>query len=116
MYRFLKCIVIVSCYFPFLHLIIFYTYVLRAIVELGRIPSYDNPDPKKLGFSVHRDLVYCSSNLPIISIVVIFLFKVFLSDEKFRQIKRIHIVLFVIGFLSIIVHIFFDPLNEWFLD
>ena len=34
---------------------LFYSFAIRAITKLGRIPGYEDPDPKELGFTTHRD-------------------------------------------------------------
>jgi hypothetical protein len=104
------------CYLPYLYFIIFYLYVVRAILEFGQLPGYDNPDPKKLGFGTHRLLVYWTSNLPLLSILVIFLFKLFLPNNEFSKVQKIHYILFLFGFVMMIIHFAFDPLSEWFLD
>jgi hypothetical protein len=44
--------------FPFIWLAIFYSFVIRAALMLERWPSYNNPDPKRLGFALHHGFLW----------------------------------------------------------
>ena len=43
--------------FPFLLLIVFFSYVLRARLFLGHWPSYNQPDPKQLGWWIQHSFL-----------------------------------------------------------
>jgi hypothetical protein len=43
--------------FPLLLLIIFFAYVFRARLVLGHWPSYNNPDPKQLGWCIQHSFL-----------------------------------------------------------
>jgi hypothetical protein len=43
--------------FPLLLLIVFFAYVFRARLVLGHWPSYNNPDPKQLGWWIQHSFL-----------------------------------------------------------
>jgi hypothetical protein len=43
--------------FPMLLLMVFFAYVLRARLFLGHWPSYNNPDPKQLGWWIQHSFL-----------------------------------------------------------
>ena len=43
--------------FPFLLLTVFFSYVLRARLFLGHWPSYNQPDPKQLGWWIQHSFL-----------------------------------------------------------
>jgi hypothetical protein len=50
--------------------LICFSYALRARLELGHWPTYGNPDPKTLGWSVHHQLVFLSMFLVAPALVI----------------------------------------------
>jgi len=110
-----KYIHTILCYFPWLFIIAFYSFALRAVITLGYIPSYGSPDPKDLDFYLHRNLVYylfvfTICELPFALLVVGWFWK---KGRWFR----INILVFVIAFL-LMVYMFFinNNLISWFAD
>jgi hypothetical protein len=57
----LRASLIFSALAPLIWLLLFIAFVGRASLELGYLPSYDNPDPKELGYQVHRYLVWLAA-------------------------------------------------------
>lgn len=101
--------------FPLLNIVVFYTYVGRAINKIGYIPSYNNPDPKLIsGLESHRLLIYSLSNILVVTIMLVVI--AFICDvifkKKFYKNLRVH---YIISFLLILLLIF-APFQTWFLD
>src|SRR5689334_6381967 len=57
-------------FYPVAVLACFGTFVVRTRMALGYWPSYDHPDPKRLGFAAHYDLVFfLLTSLPVAAAV-----------------------------------------------
>lgn len=101
--------------FPVLNLIVFYSFVVRAINKIGFIPTYNNPDPNSIkGLETHMRLIYDLGDLMIVSLIAIALglvFSFFKKGEFFKQL-RVH---YLISFLLIVAN-FLGPFNVWFAD
>jgi hypothetical protein len=104
------------CYLPYLYLVVFYSYVIRAIITLGRIPTPDNPDPKWLGFDKHRQFVYDSLTIFLITTGVTLILFLILYLRKRMSINKTHLTIFWIGVIGTIVDNIVNPFNAWFLD
>jgi len=106
----------ILCYLPYLYLTIYYSYILRAIIKIGRIPTYNNPDPKELGFNVHRNIVYKSFDIIVYTFGVFLLLLLAAYFLKKLRVKKIHFRLMCIGIVLFILDLLLNPFNEWFLD
>ena len=102
-------------FFPWIYIVVFYTYVLRVSLDIGRLPSYDNPDPSNL-YNSHRDLINYSFELGFwgttIGLIIMFSFykKIFIDKNKN------FLFFFFFGVLILLYNIFLDPLDTWYLD
>lgn len=106
----------VSCYLPYLYLMLYYSFVVRAIMKLGKIPFYNNPDPKMLGFNIHRELIYRTFDFIAIGIIAnLILIGITLVLKRFT-LKRKHWLFFLAGILLIFYFLSVDPFAEWFAD
>ena len=114
--KIINAIVIVFCYLPYTYLLLFYSYIIRASIELGRMPTYENPDPKQLGFDLHRQSVYDSFEVVFYSAFITGLSMGGLYLSGKLNIKKIHITIFVIGVAWCFVDVIVNPFNQWFLD
>jgi len=103
-------------YIPALYLIVFYIGVVWACIYLGKIPIYDNPDPKTIplfGFILLLERVL--SMYTLLSIVFYPIFLIVLLFKKTYKLNKSEIFLFVItSILSIIS--FTSKLGEWYAD
>ena len=116
MFNLINVAIKILCYIPFVYLISFYTFVFRSFLKIGRLPSYGNPDPKELGFTLHRAIIYTIFDLVIYGIMIfLVLIAITLITKKFA-VKKFHLISFFIGITLIILHLFCDPLDTWFLD
>lgn len=79
------------CYITYLYLVVFYSFVIRATIKLGRIPTPDNPDPKVLGYTVHREFVNTSLAITIYGIALLILLVVIAILGKQIKNQSVHI-------------------------
>ena len=112
-----KSILLLALYYLLMYLIVFYTFVLRAALELGRIPSYNKPDPQELGFSTHFWLVFWGAE-PIpycLLAIVIYGIICWVKKKNILKINKFHFIVFG---LSVLLSVFtlLSPLFEWFID
>lgn len=115
--KILKIIVFIAIYYPIIDLGIFYSFVLRAITKLNRLPTYNNPDPKDLGFNKHYEFVYTNyfEFIPITSlIVIIYLIICLIKKRNLLQLDKKHFVMFFI--LIIIEFLTIYLFGGWFVD
>ena len=111
-----KFIYLIIIYAPILlNGVVFYSYVHKAIKQLGYTPYYNHPDPKQLiGMASHRQLVYDVSNVEIITLIAIFvgfILSFILKGDFFKKL-RIHYLIALI----LMILFTFSSLMEWFLD
>lgn len=109
-------LLLLLCFLPFVHPLIYYSFVVRAIIKIGRIPSWNDPDPKELGFTTHRDLVYNSADIVAYGICVFVLLYFILSWLKKLTVSKMHLKLFLIGISIFIFSLVVDPFMAWFAD
>ncbi len=112
-----KPLLLFALYYPLIDLILFYSFVLRATIELGRLPYYGKPDPQELGFSTHFWLVFWSSE-PIpycLLAIVIYGIICWVKKKNILKINKFHFIVFG---LSVLLSVFtlLSPLFEWFID
>jgi mannose/fructose/N-acetylgalactosamine-specific phosphotransferase system component IID len=116
MFRVINKAMTLLCYLPYVYLVLFYSFVVRAIIKIGKIPSYNNPDPKDLKFNVHREVIYKVFDWLVYGLIVFaILFLITIVAKKFT-VKKIHLILLIIGVVGILLHLFIDPFDTWFLD
>lgn len=97
------------------YLIVFYTLVIRATLKIRHLPTYDNPDPKTLGFETHIEAIDLFFTLALISsaLGVITLLLSYISGLNInRAIKST----FVAVLICWVFHLFYDPFFVWFAD
>ena len=113
----LRLLVLVAIYYPLIDLMLFYSFVMRATFALGRFPQYNNPDPKDLGFNIHRDIVMESSNyLPYsFTIVCVYGMICWVLKRNTLKIDIIHFYLFI-GFVIWWIALIFSEFSGWFVD
>ena len=100
------------CVVPLLYVMIFYSYVLRAYLKLGYLPTYNNPDPKELGFIIHRKLIYLTSDVIIVGL---FVWLILSTIKKFKY-QRWSYILYGLGTMIFVYILAIDPFMEWFAD
>lgn len=113
----LKIVFRIICWSPWIYILFFYSYVLRAIFYLGYIPSTNAPDPVELGFTLHRKLIYISSNISYLGFMasISILIALRIDNSSYRPSKR-NIMWLIIAFFILSYNFFLDPFFEWFLD
>ncbi len=101
---------------PLAWITLFYLFVLRAYIQLGKIPTYGAPDPKELNYDVHYAILFFLMPVCLLSILIYPLI-LFLS-RKFQPISFKEIFLFLLGFTLLTIQIRHDPLQllNWFMD
>ena len=98
--------------------ILFISFVAKATLKLGQLPSFDNPDPGKLGFHKFYHFVFYSFDWAIIAGVIWILLLVI---SRFFGLYKLDKFFFFLGMLGIILHLtstIVDPfgLELWFFD
>lgn len=98
--------------------ILFLSFVVNASLILGHLPSYDNPDPRSLGFRKFYYFVFCSFDWAIIASLLWILLLVISNIYNLYKLNRL---VFFIGVLGIVLHfisLIIDPLGLelWFFD
>jgi hypothetical protein len=105
---------------PLLSIALFYSFVLRAYLVLGRFPTPYNPDPAELHSVIHVVLAFLGLVLPFAACwpwlgVTIFSFAKKSFSQKFLVVCSIfYVVSLIVWFILIKT----DPGNfmEWFFD
>ena len=100
-----------------INLLLFYSFVLRATIALGRFPEYNNPDPKDLGFTQHYNVVYEYDLLLIpysVLIVLAYALICYIKKENILQISIKHFIMYAIFFILEIITLF--TFGGWFID
>lgn len=105
----------IMSFVPWVYLFAFYSYVVRVAIEVGHMPSYNNPDPSYMHVS-HRNIIMYSFEVSFWgSIIGVFLLA-FFAKKIFASHTRRYALLFVVGVFFLVFNIFIDPLDTWFLD
>ena len=91
MFKWVNRLLILLCYFPYIYFLIYYSYVARAIIKLGRVPTPENPDPKALGFTTHRELIYRSADIVVVALGLFILLFLIMSYLKKITVRKIHL-------------------------
>ena len=116
MYKVINKAMTAVCYLPYVYLIFFYSFVIRAILKTGRIPTYNNPDPKELQFGLHREWVYRTFDLVVYGLAVFSILFLVARFSKNLTVKKTHLIFLIVGIVIILFHLLIDPFEEWFLD
>lgn len=113
----LRLLVLTAIYYPLLNLLLFYSFVLRATFALERLPQYNNPDPKDLGFDIHYNIVMESSNYLPYSFIIVCLYGIicWVLKRNILNINSIHFYLFI-GFIVWKMALIFSEFFGWFVD
>lgn len=108
-----------SCAVPVAYLVLFYSFVLRARLTLGRWPYPDHPDPRYLGFDFHYLLTFLAGMLIIPATIVLFLWAVhepkhYLTCRPFQ----FGLIFFIVGIvlLGVLNHVVPGDFGAWFID
>jgi hypothetical protein len=100
-------------------IVLFYGFVLRARLALGRWPVYSHPDPKDLGFPIFYTIVMLGGFVTFLTPLFAALL---LAVAKWLGVPRHHLVVSAVIFgacyLSGVVLCAVDPgkFGDWFLD
>jgi hypothetical protein len=116
MYKLINKSIVVLCFLPYAYLMLFYAFVLRAVYEIGRIPSYNNPDPKSLGFDMHRMIIYKAFDVMVYGLAALFVLLMISLRTRNFSVKRKYWILLLVGLGVVILHLLVDPFDEWFVD
>jgi len=115
--RVLKWIIISTLYFPYLYLLMLYSFFVRARIVIKSWPTYNHPDPKTLGFDIHHYLTYKSGDLIIVTLLSLtYVLICFTFKRSIPFNIKIHHLLFSILGLLLFVQSFSTDVLEWFAD
>ena len=112
-----KTIIVIILYLPLLNLLVLYSFFLRAVIKLGKVPFYNNPDPGELGFSLHAKIAWQTSNLIPLTILawavsaIYFLVK---RQSIFGIIKKHFIISFILLLIEALT--LTSSMMTWFWD
>lgn len=108
----------VISYLPLGWLLLFVSFVIRAYVKLERLPSYDNPDPKKLGFDIQHGLLFFNLFIVLGSILVWLPLTITLLIKDKKRLSRVNLICYVFFYLLFLSFLRFDfwGLSDWFTD
>lgn len=108
----------VISYLPLGWLLLFVSFVIRIYVRLGRLPSYDNPDPKRLGFDIHHGLLFFNLFIVLGSILVWLPLTTLILFKDKKSLYRVDWICYVFFYLLFLSFLKFDfwGLSEWFTD
>ena len=102
-------------YVPILFCFSFWTFFLRASFSLGRTPTYDQPDPKELGFSVHHVItweLFFAVELSFLICITSVLVRIFWKRMPIHKTD----VLFFIGGMLLFLMTMNSSAMDWFAD
>ena len=102
---------------PSAALLLFYTYVARATLLLGRLPAPYNPDPKDLELTFHHDCIDVVASLAVISPLLVLIARLLPSVDSGRSSARWLTLGFGSYFVMIVLALS-DPgdLMGWYAD
>jgi hypothetical protein len=105
---------------PALALVIFYSFVIRAYMVLGKWPVFNTPDPKNLNFDIHRIIVYLGLMLPFAAFIPWLAVTIFCWNKQLfsKSFLATSILSYVLLFTLFILIIRLDPsgYSNWFAD
>lgn len=105
------------CLLPSLWFALFGTLVLRAVLLMGHLPTYGNPDPKDLGFPPHLTatlIAFLASFVAPFGIAILVMLRKPLNLHGARG----PIILFLVTFAVLLLFTLTigRPLVEWWMD
>lgn len=108
----------VISYLPLLWFISFVSFVLRAIIVLEKMPKYNLPDPKDLGFDFHQGILFFSLPIIFFSFLPWLLITLLIYAKDKSKLNKIDIWIFVLTYILFIFFQRIDPwgLGTWFID
>ncbi|MDB5268686.1 MAG: hypothetical protein JWP58_1726 [Hymenobacter sp.] len=95
-------------------LVAFYSFYARCAAALGRLPRFDNPDPKTFGFTTHRALTDLLTSLAVVAWPVCLVATVLLLAKRHLGLGQLLVLLLLQAL--VIVAVFFSPVGEWYAD
>jgi hypothetical protein len=98
-------------------LALLYSFYLRAWVSLGHPPTYGQPDPKWMGFTLHYEVVFASLAFLYISMATLSIYGLYFLAFR-RGIAGVRPRYFVLGAALLVIFILTigSELGNWFLD
>ena len=108
--------IIFLCYLPYLYILAFYSYVFRAIIKLGKVLGYNEPDPKELGFTIHRKIIFGLFDIVVYGLMLLTIALVVNLIFKKLTVRKQHVMLLIAGVCFIVLHLLCDPFDKWFMD
>jgi hypothetical protein len=112
----LNSLVAVFCYSPFVYLISYYAFYISATVTLGRMPTYNNPDPSLLRMPIFLKVVIISFDVFLIGTALLALLGLIAFLTKRLHVSAKHWLFFLGGILMVFFNLFLDPTMKWFAD
>ena len=100
---------------PYIYLTAFYSFVIRATITLGYIPSYDYPDPKTLHFDIHHEIVWEAFEFSAMGVVLYVALLCFFV-ARYKTIDKPALSIISVGIGLVLLHLFSDPFFTWFVD
>ena len=114
--KFLKILYKFVSYFPFLGIISFYLFVLRAYKICGHLPWYHNPYPYFLQLNFHYNLTGILILFGIFLTIIWFSFTIVLFIARLFKVRVLELIFGTLNFIIYSILIIKDPygLFEWF--
>ncbi len=105
-------------YLPLSWFILFISFVCGVSIKLGRIPTYNNPDPKEIGFGIPQFFILCLYISTIVSIIPWLILTMIIIVISKKHIKIINIFIFLLFYILIFVTGRMNPwgLYDWLTD
>lgn len=116
MFKILNYLVAALCYSPYVYLFGFYSMVLNVALKIGRLPRYNDPDPRSLDLSLHKKVLELTFEITSYALLTLIVLLIAGAISKKLDIRRMHWIFLIIGILLIIFNLFVDPLTEWYAD
>lgn len=101
---------------PFIWLLIFFSYVLRVSISIGRMPIYDNPQSGN--YSFHFKFLNIFFEIVGLSffayLIILIIYRIYFK----HSFEKKYIYLWLIGYSIIFILFVFDPygLIKWWVD
>jgi hypothetical protein len=99
------------------YLVLLYSFYLRACFSLGHCPTYGQPDPKDLGFTLHHHLAFFSLFFVQVSLVALPIYGLYYAIFR-RGIAGVKPGYFGLGCALFVVLLLTmrSEVTNWFLD
>lgn len=107
-----------QCLIPLTWLVLFYSFVVRVYLILGRWPQPYLPDPKDLGLTWHHMAIWLTLPLVVVGAITFFLMVARGRGQFLRGRYKWGTVFFAITFAAWLMAVGVDPgrFFEWFVD